>query len=87
MDSIDITDAAFSLAHTSNLIADDYMGLSSNSLLDDYYVEDYSIYMYIGVASLIFLITLFIYKFYQNKKKSDKILDCEGGFCNISDSV
>lgn len=75
MDSIDITDSAFSLGiHDVNTIINTE-GMSS----------DYTVFIYIGAAILVAFIAMFIYKFYMNKQK-DKQLDCESGFCTINGS-
>lgn len=73
MDSIDITDSAFSLD-----IPD------TNQLLGESSTTDYTMFIYISAAILIAFIGIFIYKFYQNKKSNEgSQLDCEGGFCTM----
>ncbi len=76
MDSIDITDSAFSLGFSdvNNVIA------GGDSL------KDYTIFIYIGAAILVAFIGMFVYKFYMNKKVNEnQELDCEGGFCTMGD--
>lgn len=83
MESIDITDAAFSL--NISPITDDLRhtiisgGGNGTS-------EDYTMYMYIGAAILVSFIGIFYFKFYKNKKlhkNEDLELDCPGGFCTM----
>lgn len=77
MDSIDITDSAFSL----NI--PDVNEIIPTSILS----SNYSTYIYIGIASLIILIGFMIFKYYQNKKntnQSNNNLDCPGGFCSMN---
>lgn len=69
MDSIDITDSAFSL-NTPSIIG----GSAS----------DTTIYLYIGAVILIALFGFFTYKFYQTKRINSTLEpDCEGGFCTM----
>ena len=76
MDSIDITDAAFSLdVPDLNQVIDSVGG---NIL------TDYTMYIYIGAAILVVIIGMFIFKFYQNKKTSNSEEDCPGGFCPMN---
>lgn len=77
MDSIDITDSAFSLDTPYNKIIDS----DSSSL-----TTDYTTFFYIGVSVLAAFIGMFIYKFYKNKQSAqiiDSEQDCPGGFCTI----
>ena len=75
MDSIDITDSAFSLdAPSGNNIL-----IESGSIF-----TDYTIFIYIGVAILVIVIAMFIYKFYQNKQNQQQ--DCPGGFCTMENN-
>lgn len=75
MDSIDITDSAFSL------------GISDvNRITNICLTSDYTLFIYIGVAILIAFIFMFVYKFYMNKQKRSQPLDCDGGFCTINES-
>jgi hypothetical protein len=71
MDEIDITDSAFSLniPETNEII--NINGGSSN---------DYTTFIYIGIAVLVLFIGMFVYKYY-NKKNN---MDCEGGFCTMN---
>ena len=76
MDSIDITDSAFSLdVPNLNQVIDSVDGVVSN---------DYTMYIYIGVAILVIVVGMFIFKFYQNKKREQSGDDCEGGFCTMN---
>lgn len=74
MDSIDITDSTFSLN-----VPDINEIISSGGGT----INDYTMYIYIGVAILIILVGIFIYKYYQNKKSDQSIDDCPGGFCTM----
>lgn len=74
MDSIDITDSAFSLGldDASKIISGDS-------------TTDYTMFIYIGAAILVVFIGMLIFKFYQNKRNNENSqLDCEGGFCTMS---
>lgn len=77
MDGIDITDSAFSL---------DIPGVNSIISTSENW-NNYNMFIYIGVAILVGLIGMFIYKFYMNKQteNDNKHLDCPGGFCNMND--
>jgi len=75
MDGIDITDSAFALDVPS---VDNILTAGGDSS------TDYTIFMYIGVAILIVISGLFIYKFYQNKS-SEQEEDCPGGFCTMNE--
>ena len=76
MDSIDITDSVFSL---------DVPDLNKvNGSVDGVVNNDYTMYIYIGVAILVIIISMFIFKFYQNKKSVKYVNDCEGGFCTMN---
>ena len=75
MDSIDITDSTFSLnVPDLNKAIDSSIGGGTN---------DYTMYIYIGAAILVAIIGMFIFKFYQNKNKSQNNQDCPGGFCTM----
>ena len=85
MDSIDITDSTFSLdIRNLNQVIDSNtmtMGGDTNG--------DYTMYIYIGVAALVVIIGMFIFKFYQNKKTNESVFDngeqdCPGGFCTMN---
>jgi hypothetical protein len=79
MDSIDITSSEFSLGN----IPDSNEILSSSVIGGAAF--DYTMYIYIGIAVLVLLIAVFIYKFYINKGKhvtfQDKLDDCYGDVC------
>jgi hypothetical protein len=78
MDSIDVTDSAFSLnaPEVSDLISN---GDSAN---------DYTIYIYAVIASLILFIFLFVFKYYQSKSiPQNEELDCTGGFCSMNQHI
>lgn len=76
MDAIDITDSTFSLdiPDISQSIGNALEGSSS----------DYTMFIYIGAAILVSIIGMFIFKFYQNKKKEHSGNDYEGGFCTMN---
>lgn len=76
MDSIDITDSAFSLdiPDVNRII------VGGNNLS-----TDNTMFIYIGAAILIVLIAVFIYKFYVNKQGHND-LDCTGGFCTMKNT-
>jgi hypothetical protein len=76
MDAIDITDSAFAL---------DVPGVNSILPTGGGSSPYYSIFMYIGVAILVAIIGMFIYKFYQNKNSKPEE-DCPGGFCTMEKS-
>jgi hypothetical protein len=70
MDSIDITDSTFSLNIPEEI--------TSNN--------DYTMYIYIGIAIVVILIAFFAYKSFQNRNNKDHSnIDCTGGFCNMND--
>lgn len=74
MDSIDITDTAFSLGITE-----------PSNIMSGGSTTDYTMFIYIGAAILIIFVGMMIYKYYQNKKNNENSqLDCEGGFCTMS---
>ena len=76
MDTIDITDSAFSLD-----IPD------TDAITGGTSTYDYTMFIYIGAAILVAIIGMFIYKFYQNKKNNENSqMDCEGGFCTMAQS-
>lgn len=76
MDNIDITDSAFSLAvpDLNNIIS------SGESI-----ITDYTMFIYIGAAILIAIISMLIYKFYQNKRNNQDET-CSGGFCTMGNN-
>jgi hypothetical protein len=74
IDSIDITDSAFSLA-VPNIIG----GSDSSTTID------YTMFIYIGVAVIILIIGMFIYKTYRGKNNNQIVEDCTGGFCNMNE--
>lgn len=76
MDSIDITDSVFSLD-----VPDLNQVIGS---VDDVLSNDYTMYIYIGISILVIIIGMFIFKFYQNKKREQSGDDCEGGFCTMN---
>ena len=73
IDSIDITDSAFSL---------DVPTIVTGSGGDS--PTDYTMFIYIGIASILLAVGMFIYKIYQNKKH-EIVEDCQGGFCNMNE--
>lgn len=73
MDTIDIVDSAFSLAH-STMIVDDV---------------DYTMYMYIGAAVVLLSICVVVYYKYATAKRetetvSNNETSCDGGFCTMN---
>ncbi len=74
MDSIDITDSAFSLG-----IPD------VNQVIGGGGTNDYTMFVYIGAIILVVFISMFVYKFYMNKNSSSEGSDCPGGFCTMGD--
>jgi hypothetical protein len=71
IDSIDITDSAFSLDVPTIATA----GSDSPT--------DYTMFIYIGVAVIVLTVGFFIYKTYRNKQNK-MVEDCSGGFCNMN---
>jgi phosphotransferase system glucose/maltose/N-acetylglucosamine-specific IIC component len=77
MDSIDVTSPEFSLGGISELnnVISDTISLGNIS-------SDYAIYIYIGVAILVCIVSYFIYKFFFIREKKvtfqDKLDDCYG---------
>lgn len=79
MDSIDITDATFSLdvPDINQAIGSSGGGVSN----------EYTMYIYFGIGALIAIIGMFIfYKFYRNKKGNQNDEDCPGGFCTMNEN-
>ena len=76
---IDITDSTFSLdvPDISQAMCNGLGGATN----------DYTMYIYIGAAILVSIIGMFVFKFYQNKKKEQRGIDCEGGFCTMDQDV
>jgi nitric oxide reductase large subunit len=74
MDSIDITDSAFSL------------NIPEVNEVISFNTTDNTMYIYIGVTILVVLIAIFIYKYYQTKNMSKEYseMDCPGGFCTMN---
>jgi len=74
MDSIDITDSAFSLEVPKTL------------KLPDEFSSGYTNFIYIGIGILL-LAGLFYYKYNkssrENRKEDVNNLDCPGGFCSM----
>lgn len=72
MESIDITDSLFSLdvPDLNQAIGDTIDG------------NDYTMYIYIGLAVLIIIICMFIYIYY-NKENKENEEDCPTGFCTM----
>ena len=63
MDNIDITDSVFSLdIPESNTVLNSVTGGSSSN--------NYTMYIYIGIAALIILGGMYVFKMYQNRKNS-----------------
>lgn len=74
MESIDITDSAFSL---------EMPGV--NKIIGIHDIKDYTIFIYIGAAIVIIFIAMFIYKFHMKTNSSNQ-LDCSGGFCTMGNN-
>ncbi len=76
MDSIDITDSAFSLGFPD---VNDVVSSSGA-------INDYTMFIYIGAIIVVAFISMFIYKFYINKNKNNYNEDsnCSGGFCTMN---
>ena len=72
IDSIDITDSAFSLDVPTIVTS----GSDSTT--------DYTMFIYIGVAVIVLIVGFFIYKTYRTRQNASAE-DCEGGFCNMND--
>jgi len=79
MDSIDITDSAFSLD------VSDVVGDIGSSNMD---TNDYTMYLYIGAAILVIMIGTYIFNIYKknrvNNNDNNDNNDCVGGFCTIN---
>lgn len=77
MDSIDITDSAFSLGLPN----------ASDVIYNSDGIGDYSVFIYIGAAIVVLFISMFVYKFCMNQKideNRNEKTDCQGGFCNMN---
>lgn len=80
MDNIDIIDPTFSLdvPNFNEIISDNIVNETT---------EDYAIYIYIGVALLVFIICIFIFKHvFKTKMSEENEDDCPGGFCTMNPS-
>jgi len=73
MDAIDITDSAFAL---------DVPSMESIITTGGDGSTDYTMFIYIGIAIVVAIIGILIYKFYQNKNNVQE-QDCPGGFCTM----
>jgi hypothetical protein len=73
MDSIDITDSAFALDVPS---MDGILTTGGDGSID------YTMFIYIGIAIVVAIFGIFIYKYYQNKNSIQEE-DCPGGFCTM----
>jgi hypothetical protein len=76
IDSIDITDAAFSLNGHIPTPVQEAIGVTGTT--------DYTMFIYIGVAVIVLIVGFFIYKTYRTRQNASAE-DCEGGFCNMND--
>jgi hypothetical protein len=74
IDSIDITDSAFSLDVPE-----------INSIVGGAERTDYTMFIYIGIAVILIAVGVFIYKIYLNKKATQMSEDCPGGFCTMNE--
>jgi len=74
IDSIDITDSAFSLD----------VPITVPEIIDG--TTDYTMFIYIGVAIILLIVGMFIYKIYKNKNVNEETIedDCPGGFCTMN---
>ena len=79
IDSIDITDSAFSLDTPNSLDITNIVTCGGDSTT----TSDYSNFIYIGLAVIVLTIGFFIYKTYRNKK-NEMVEDCPGGFCTMN---
>jgi hypothetical protein len=84
MENIDITSSEFSLGNIANLGESINLFNSKGGGMEE---NDSIMYMYVGVAILIGIVGMLIYKFYFNKKPSvhfdEENVDCTGGFCTM----
>jgi hypothetical protein len=76
INSIDITDSAFSLHDSIPTPDTDIIGGGGKT--------DYTMFIYIGVAVIVLIVGFFIYKYYRTKQNA-MAEHCEGGFCNMND--
>lgn len=80
MDSIDITDSAFSL-DVSDVVGD----IIGSSNMD---TNDYTMYLYIGAAILVIIIGTYIFNIYKknrlNNNDNNDNIDCTAGFCMMN---
>lgn len=82
MDCIDITDSAFSLdaPNMNNMLTSTGGGSSTNDYM----------FLYIGIAILVALGGMYIFRVYKNKKNgesNENYMDCEGGFCMMNQNI
>jgi len=73
MDGIDITDSAFAL---------DVPSMESILTTGGDGSTDYTMFIYIGIAIVVVIIGILIYKYFQNKNIVQEE-DCPGGFCTM----
>jgi hypothetical protein len=76
INSIDITDSAFSLDGPTPTPDPEIIGGGGTT--------DYTMFIYIGVAVIFLIVGFFIYKTYRTRQNASAE-DCEGGFCNMND--
>ena len=74
----------------SIVISDPAFSLETDALLGGGSGDNYTIFLYIGLAVLAGFIAFFAHKYYKNKHNNNLYteagqLDCEGGFCNMRD--
>ena len=81
MDEIDITSAEYTISDIVGDITDTIIGGGGGEEL-----PDFSLYIYIGILILVFIISILLYKFYSDRNKhvtfQDKLDDCYGDVCN-----
>ena len=80
MDEIDITSAEYTISDIVGDITDTIIGGGGGEEL-----PDFSLYIYIGILILVFIISILLYKFYSDRSKhvtfQDKLDDCYGDVC------
>ena len=83
MDQIDITSAEYTISDTISDIVGD---ITDNIIDGGEELPDFSLYIYIGILILVFIISILLYKFYSDRNKhvtfQDKLDDCYGDVCN-----
>jgi hypothetical protein len=85
IDSIDITDSAFSLDIPNSLDTPNSLDITNivTGGSDSITTTDYTMFIYIGIASILLAVGMFIYKTYKNNK-NEMVENCPGGFCTMN---